>query len=132
MATSPIWAMHEAVIAIHKRQIAEHGGGTGIRDIGLLESALAKPKNAFSYGDEQLSIPSLASAYAYGIAKNDPFVDGSKRTSLIISLLFLELNNWELLCDAENLYGTFMKLADGSLSAEELSAWFTKHSRKRA
>ena len=98
--------MHEAVIAIHKRQIAEHGGGTSIRDIGLLESALAKPKNAFSNGDEQLSIPSLASAYAYGIAKNDPFVDGSKRTSLIISLLFLELNNWELLCDAENLYGT--------------------------
>ena len=132
MATSPIWVMHEAVIAIHKRQIAEHGGGTGIRDIGLLESALAKPKNAFSYGDEQLSIPSLASAYAYGIAKNDPFVDGSKRTSLIISLLFLELNNWELLCDAENLYDTFMKLADGSLSAEELSAWFTKHSRKKA
>ena len=81
MATSPIWVMHEAVIAIHKRQIAEHGGGTSIRDIGLLESALAKPKNAFSNGDEQLSIPSLASAYAYGIAKNDPFVDGSKRTT---------------------------------------------------
>ena len=98
--------MHEAVTAIHKRQIAEHGGGTGIRDIGLLESALAKPKNAFSYSDEQLSIPSLASDYANGIERNHPFVDGSKRTSLIISLLFLELNNWELLCDAENLYGT--------------------------
>jgi death-on-curing protein len=132
MAASPIWVMHEAVIAIHKRQIAEHGGGPGIRDSSLLESALAKPKNAFSYSDEQLSIPSLASAYAYGIARNHPFVDGNKRTSLIISLLFLELNNWELLCDAENLYGTFMKLSDGSLSAEDLSAWFTKHSQKKA
>ena len=132
MAASPIWVMHEAVIAIHKRQIAEHGGGPGIRDSSLLESALAKPKNAFSYSDEQLSIPSLASAYAYGIARNHPFVDGNKRTSLIISLLFLELNNWELLCDAENLDGTFMKLADGSLSAEDLSAWFTKHSQKKA
>jgi death-on-curing protein len=131
MATSPIWVMHEAVISIHKRQIAEHGGGTGIRDIGLLESALAKPKNAFSYSDEQLSIPSLASDYANGIARNHPFVDGNTRTSLIISLLFLELNNWELLCDAENLYGTFIKLADGSLSANDLSAWFKKHSKKK-
>ena len=131
MATSPIWVTHEAVIAIHKRQIAEHGAGPGIRDSGLLESALAKPKNAFSHSDEQLSTPSLASAYAYEIARNRPFVDGNKRTSLIISLLFLELNNWELLCDAENLYGTFMKLADGSLTADDLSAWFKKHTKKK-
>ena len=131
MSASPTWILPEAVIAIHKRQIAEHGGGAGIRDLGLLESALAKPKNVFSYNKGDAMIPQLAAAYAYGIARNHPFVDGNKRTALVISLLFLNLNDWELICDADNLYETFMRLADGNLSEEGLSAWFSNHSRNK-
>ena len=74
----PIWVLAESVKAIHKRQIAEHGGGAGIRDSGLLESALAKPKNTFFYAKGNSSIPDLAAAYAYAIAKNHPFIDGNK------------------------------------------------------
>jgi death-on-curing protein len=124
MATEPIWIIPEAVLAIHKRQIAEHGGGSGLRDPGLLESAIAKPKNIFSYDKEKANIPGLAAAYAYGISRNHPFVDGNKRTALVISLLFLKLNHWELTCSADDLYKTFMALADGSLSETDLSTWF--------
>jgi death-on-curing protein len=124
MPIEPVWIMPEAVLAIHNRQIAEHGGGSGLRDPGLLDSAIAKPKNIFSYDKEKASISGLAAAYSYGIARNHPFVDGNKRTALVISLLFLKLNQWELTCTAEDLYKTFMSLAEGSLSETDLSAWF--------
>ena len=90
--------MPEAVLAIHNRQIAEHGGGSGLRDPGLLDSAIAKPKNIFSYDKEKASIPGLAAAYAYGIARNHPFVDGNKRTALVISLLLPQPNPCQPTC----------------------------------
>jgi death-on-curing protein len=78
------------VLAIHDEQVAEHGGGAGVRDEGLLESALSRPQNLFGY--ETAALPQLAAAYAYGICKNHPFVDGNKRTSLVVAELFLALN----------------------------------------
>ena len=129
MATEPIWIIPEAVIAIHKRQISEHGGGNGLRDPGLLDSALAKPKNIFTYSNKKTPISELAAAYAIGIARNHPFVDGNKRIALVISLLFLKLNRWELICAADDLYKTFMALADGTLSEADLSTWFADHTQ---
>jgi death on curing protein len=130
MTPEPVWILPEAALAIHKRQIAEHGGGSGLRDSGLLESAIAKPKNVFFYNNQKVRIPELAAAYAYGIARNHPFVDGNKRTALVISLLFLKLNQWELSCAADDLYKTFMELAEGSISETHLSAWFTRNSQQ--
>ncbi len=124
MATEPIWVIPEVAIAIHKRQISEHGGDSGLRDPGLLDSALAKPKHIFSYTEGKSSLPALAAAYTYGIARNHPFVDGNKRTALVIGVLFLKLNHWELTCSMDDLYKTFMALADGSLSETDLSTWF--------
>ena len=129
--SEPVWILQEAVIAIHKRQLAEHGGGAGIRDLGLLESAILKPRHAFLYGGGNTSIPQLASAYAYGIARNHPFVDGNKRTALVLSLLFLRLNDYTLRCSPDNLYDIFMKLAEGKLSEEQLCAWFVEHTNPK-
>lgn len=122
--SEPVWVLMEAVKAIHNRQLAEHGGGTGVRDLGLLESALAKPQNLYLYKKEEASFPNLAASYAFGIARNHPFVDGNKRTAFVVSLLFLSLNGWVVTATAENLYETFMALADGSISEEELAKWF--------
>lgn len=123
--TEPIWVLIDAVIAIHKRQLAEHGGGSGIRDSKLLESALAKPKNIYVYSPDQTNIPLLAASYAFGIARNHPFVDGNKRTAFVVSLLFLKLNGYVVQATQENLYKTFMALADGSMSEEQLASWFS-------
>ena len=123
--TEPIWVLMDAVIAIHKRQLAEHGGGSGIRDSNLLESALAKPKNIYVYAPDQTNIPLLAASYAFGIARNHPFVDGNKRTAFVVSLLFLKLNGYVVQAIQENLYKTFMALADGSMSEEQLASWFS-------
>lgn len=122
--SEPVWVLMETVKAIHNRQLAEHGGGTGVRDLGLLESALAKPQNLYLYKKEEVSFPNLAASYAFGIARNHPFVDGNKRTAFVVSLLFLKLNGWVVTATAENLYETFMALADGSISEEELAKWF--------
>ena len=127
----PVWILQEAVIAIHKRQLAEHGGSTGIRDLGLLESAILKPTHVYLYGGGDTSIPQLASAYAYGIARNHPFVDGNKRTALVLSLLFLRLNDYTLSCSPDNLYEIFMKLAEGKLSEEQLCTWFVEHTNPK-
>ncbi len=120
----PVWVLIDSVKAIHKRQLAEHGGASGIRDIGFLESALAKPLNRYLYSKGQTSAAELAASYAFGIAGNHPFVDGYKRTSFVVSLLFLKLNGWGINATAKNLYGTFMNLADGSLSEDTLAKWF--------
>lgn len=111
---------------MHSLQLAEHGGSAGIRDETLLDSALAKPLNVFAYAD-QPDIFRLAASYAFGIARNHAFVDGNKRTALVVSLTFLERNGWDIVAPKENVYFTFLHLADGSLSEDELTTWFTKH-----
>ena len=125
----PIWVLLEAVKAIHNRQIAEHGGTTGVRDSELLESALAKPKNIYLYSKSQSSIPSLASAYACAITKNHPFLDGNKRVALVVSIAFMKLNGWRVVASQEILYTTFWNLAAGKISEDELLLWFESVSK---
>jgi len=122
----PLWISKRAVLAMHSEQLAEHGGSDGIRDETLLDSALAKPHNVFAYADEP-DIFRLAASYAFGIARNHAFIDGNKRTALVVSLTFLDRNGWEISSSKEDLYFTFLHLAEGSLSEEDLTAWFTKH-----
>jgi death-on-curing protein len=122
----PRWISKKAVLAMHSEQLTEHGGSDGIRDETLLESALAKPHNVFAYSDEP-DIFRLAASYAFGIARNHAFLDGNKRTALAVSATFLDRNGWDIVASKEDLYFTFLHLAEGSLSEEELATWFTQH-----
>jgi death-on-curing protein len=122
-----VWVREDVVLAVHLRQLAEHGGGEGIRDEGLLQSALARPQNLLAYGDPSPDLASLAAAYAYGIARNHPFVDGNKRTALIVARLFLLLNGVDLVATQEEKYSIFLALAAGELSEEDLANWMREH-----
>ncbi|NJM29519.1 MAG: type II toxin-antitoxin system death-on-curing family toxin [Rhizobiales bacterium] len=119
------WLPKEAVLAMHARQLAEHGGGEGVRDIGLLESALQRPLNKAGYGSPDIA--ELAAAYAYGIARNHPFVDGNKRTALVASRTFLLTNGYQINASKEDRLKTFLALAEGSLSEDALAGWFRNH-----
>lgn len=123
---APVWVLDAVVHAIHQRQLAEHGGATGIRDEGLLESALARPRQLFAYGRAKASLSRLAAAYASGIVRNHPFIDGNKRTAFVVSLLFLRLNGIVLDASQEDRYKAFVSLAAGELSEEKLAAWIEK------
>jgi death-on-curing protein len=122
----PIWIDKPEVLIAHSMQLAEHGGSDGIRDETLPDSALAKPRNVFAYADSP-SLPRLAASYAYGIARNHAFVDGNKRTALVVSEGFLRLNGMKVVSNPEEKYLTFLHLADGSLSEDDLAVWFAKH-----
>lgn len=122
----PVWVLDEVVSAVHKQQLAEHGGSRGVRDEGLLASALARPRNLVNYEPDNASIPRLAACYAFGLSRNHPFVDGNKRVALVVSFLFLKLNGMDLSVPMEERYQVFMALADGSMSEDELSAWFER------
>jgi death on curing protein len=115
------WVDKNIVLAIHDEQIAEHGGETGMRDEGLLISALARPLDKANY--EDANVISLAAAYGYGIARNHPFLDGNKRTAFVTMELFLILNDWELKADDGPCLEIFISLADGSLSEKDLTKW---------
>jgi len=123
--TSPIWIEKQDALAYHLEQLAQNGGSSGVRDITLLESALAKLLNLYAYEDPTPSMQRLAASYAFGIARNHPFVDGNKRTAFVVSLTFLALNGFELTASKEDRYLTFLKLAEGSLSEAEITEWFT-------
>jgi len=116
------WLLINAVVAMHQRQIAEHGGSDGVRDLGLLESALARPENIAAY-EPEADIARLAAAYTFGIAKNHPFIDGNKRTALVAMRTFLRLNGFNLNATPTDKYLTIISLAEGSLSEEELAKW---------
>ena len=121
MARAWRWVSEEAILAVHDEQLAQHGGGSGIRDRGLLQSALARPQNLVAYGDPDAA--DLAAAYAYGIARNHPFVDGNKRTAAVAGLLFLWLNGTETRIGEADLVVTMLALAAGELGEDELAAW---------
>jgi death-on-curing protein len=125
--SEPIWIDPQVVLAIHDEQLAEHGGQGGVRDRGLLESALARPRNQFEYGESSLA--RLAAAYAFGISRNHPFLDGNKRTSLVVAELFLELNGLELSASDAACVATFLSLAAGELTEDDLALWVTENSR---
>ena len=122
----PIWIDKPEVLVAHSRQLAEHGGSDGIRDESLLDSALAKPRDVFAYADSP-TLPMLAASYAFGIARNNAFVDGNKRTALVICEGFLRLNGLRIVTSPEEKYLTFLHLAEGSLSEQELTSWLTRH-----
>ena len=119
------WVNIEVAIAAHAEQIAEHGGGEGIREAGLVESAMARPQNLALYGDPDIC--ELAASYAFGIARNHPFVDGNKRTTAVVSETFLLLNGGHLQATDAEVVVAFVALAAGELSEEELTAWFGDH-----
>ena len=126
----PHWITKEAALAMHERQLAEHGGGSGMRDEGLLESALGRPQNLFVYADTSVSIVDMAASYAYGIATNHPFVDGNKRTALVVSQTFLALNGYEFNGSFETEYDVFIKLAAGEWDEKTLAGWFADNTIK--
>lgn len=123
----PRWLDAATALAIHDRQLAEHGGGTGLRDSGMLESALARPINAWSYGEDDPA--ALAAAFAFGVARNHPFVDGNKRTAWVLARLFLAINGHELRFERADAVRTMLALAAGALSEEEMADWFRLHIR---
>ena len=118
----PVWLILDTVYVIHTAQIAEHGGADGLRDEGLLLSALARPQNVFTYNDES-DHASLAASYAFGIAKNHPFLDGNKRTALVVMRTFLALNDLNFVATPEAKFTTILQLAEGSLTEDDLAAW---------
>ena len=118
----PEWVLEKTVYDIHEEQLALHGGGTGVRDVGLLQSALARPLNAFHY-NQVVSLTKLAACYGFGIAKNHAFIDGNKRTALVVTLTFLALNGYALEATQEETYDIFYALAAGSLHEEALATW---------
>jgi death-on-curing protein len=121
-----VWLLEETLTAIHHRQIAEHGGSEGLRDEGSLLSALARPQNLLAYREPNPDLASLAAAYAYGIARNHPFVDGNKRTALVAARTFLILNGVDLEATQDDKVLTFLNLAEGAISEEELADWIRK------
>ena len=121
-----VWLLEETVIAIHHRQISEHGGSEGLRDEGLLASALARPQKVLAYTQPPPDLAALAAAYAYGIARNHPFVDGNKRTALVAARTFLLLNGVNLEANQDEKYLTFLQLAQGTLTEEQLADWIRK------
>lgn len=118
----PAWLDAVDAITIHDRQLAEHGGGSGVRDRGLLKSALAPPMNRWAYGEDDPAV--LAAAYAYSLARNHPFVDRNKRTAWVLARLFLALNGHELRFTPEDAIHTVLALAAGELSEDQLAEWF--------
>ena len=122
MSTDWRWVSSEVALAAHQEQLAAHGGGDGIRSAGLLESAMARPLNLAAYEDPDAA--ALAAAYAFGIARNHPFVDGNKRTALVVSETFLALNGYVLNATDAELVVLFLALAAGELPEEELAQWF--------
>ena len=119
------WVAKSVVLAIHEHQIAEHGGTQGIRDIGLLESALARPENLAAYGEPDVA--ALAASYAFGIARNHPFLDGNKRTSYVVTLVFLRLNGRDVEADEATRLQIWLSLAAGDLTEEQLTEWLRSH-----
>jgi len=121
----PIWMdLVDAVVA-HDLELAAHGGSPGIRDEGMLDSALARARNLWAYS-EQPSLAALAAAYAFGISSNHPFVDGNKRTALVISFAFLEVNGFNVTATQEDAYRTILSLAAGEINEAQLIEWFSR------
>jgi death-on-curing protein len=122
-----IWLGKPLVLAIHDRQLAEHGGSSGVRDEGLLESALARPQQLYAYGDPVPDLAALAASLAFGLARNHPLVDGNKRTAAVCCETFIELNGARLVAGDVELFPQFLALAEGKLPLEEFTEWLRLH-----
>lgn len=120
------WLSEALVLAIHDEQLAEHGGRVGIRDRGLLQSALARPINLATYGDPDAF--ALAAAYAFGIARNHPFIDGNKRTAFVAAAVFLLDNGYEIDAAEEAVVTVMLGVSDGTFSESKLASWLRANS----
>lgn len=118
-----VWVDKRLALAIHDRQLAEHGGSSGVRDEGPLESALARPQQLYAYGDPPPDLAELTAALAYGLARNHPFVDGNKRTAAVCCETFVEMNGAILHADDLELYPQYLALAEGNLPESEFALW---------
>lgn len=118
-----VWLTRDLALAIHERQLSEHGGGIGVRDENLLESALARPQQLFAYGDPAPDLAALAASLACALAKNHPFVDGNKRTAHVCYYVFLALNDGHLDAPLDEMYVKMLGLAEGSLDEATFAAW---------
>jgi death-on-curing protein len=123
------WLAADVLLAVHEEQLAEHGGAAGVRDLGLFESALARPQNVAAYGNPDAA--DLAASYGVGLAKNHPFNDGNKRTAFVAVELFLALNGHDLVADDADCVLTMLAVAAGSLDEPGFAAWLRTHSRPR-
>jgi death-on-curing protein len=126
----PTWVDERLALAIHARQIAEHGGDSGLRDANALVSALGRPRNLLAYEPETSDLASLAAAYLFGIAKNHPFVDGNKRTALVVSGVFLRLNGERIQAPLQELYAMVIAVATSELSEDGAAEWIRTHIRR--
>ena len=126
------WIERALVLALHERQLAEHGGGIGVRDEGLLESALARPQQLHAYGDPPPDLAALAASLAFGLARNHPFIDGNKRTAAVACELFLVLNDAMLQASNIELYPVYLALAEGSLDEAAFADWLRPRLRLAA
>ncbi len=117
----PVWVLHSVIEAVHDAQLAEHGGASGIRDAALLDSALARPLNLHAYGQGDICM--LAAAYASGIVRNHPFVDGNKRTAFLAAYVFLRLNGLDLTAGEASAVKAMLALASGDMKEDEFASW---------
>ena len=124
-----VWIERTLALAIHERQLAEHGGGSGVRDEALLESALARPQQLHVYGDPPPDLAALAASLAFGLARNPPFVDGNKRTAHVCYRVFLALNDVDLVAGEDEKYVQMLALAEGSLTETDFAAWLRSRLR---
>ena len=125
--TEPLWLELPVILAIHDRLLSEHGGLAGIRDRGLLESAIGKPGNLFTYGKP--SVFELTASYSFGIAKNHAFIDGNKRTAFVTAAAFVDSNGYELIASEAEATLAMLALAAGDKSEAEMASWFEIHSQ---
>jgi death-on-curing protein len=125
---TPVWVLRETVLTLHEQSLAEFGGAAGIRDEGLLDSALAKPENLLAYGKP--TVFDLAASYGFGLVKNHPFIDGNKRAGFIVAVLFLELNGYRFQATEAEAAVRTLALAAGELSEKEFAAWLKANAKK--
>lgn len=118
-----VWLNKKLIIAIHDRQLAEHSGSTGIRDEGLLESAISRPQQLYAYGDPAPDLADLAASLAFGLSRNHAFVDGNKRTAAVACETFIELNGGSLQAEDADLFVRYLALAEGNLPENEFAEW---------
>jgi len=125
----PRWLDRRAITSFHLQSLAEHGGSLGIRDAGLLDSALARPRNQFAYATD-IDIAKLAAAYGFALAKNHAFIDGNKRIAFIATATFLRLNGYRLNSNRMDEIQTMLALAAGELSEDEFASWLRLHTER--
>lgn len=125
---SPVWVLSEVVVALHDRLLAEFGGASGLRDGGLLESALARPRNLQAYGSP--SVFDLAASYAFGLVKNHPFVDGNKRIGFAVAVVFLEINDRRFVAGEADAVVKTLALAAGAINEAVFAAWLKANARR--